>query len=61
MNARNKYDSDLVGFYEFYEKIKRFYDYNYPLYLVPATQEDEEKYYGNYDREDGYEKLKPRE
>ena len=61
VNGRSDYDRELVNFHEFYEKIKRFYDFNYPLYLVPATKEDEEKYYGNYDREDGYEPLKPNE
>jgi hypothetical protein len=61
INGRNYLDKDLRYFYEFYQKIKRFYDFNYPLYLIPATKEDEEMYYGNYDREDGYEPLKPKE
>ena len=59
VNARNKYDRELVNFYEFYEKIKRFYDYNYPLYLVPATKEDEEKYYGDHERGNYYEPISP--
>lgn len=59
VNGRSNDDRDLVNFHEFYQRIRQFYDYNYPLYLIPATQEDEEKYYGNYDREDGYEPLKP--
>lgn len=57
VNARNKYDRVLVDFYDFYEKIKRFYDFNYPLYLIPATKEDEEKYYGNHERGDFYEPI----
>jgi hypothetical protein len=61
VNGRSDYDRKLVNFHEFYQRIKQFYDFNYPLYLVPATKEDEEKYYGNYDREDGYEPLKPNE
>ena len=59
INGRSDDDRKLVLFYEFYEKIKRFYDYNYPLYLVPATQEDEEKYYGNHERGDYYEPISP--
>ena len=61
INGRNYLDKALRNFHEFYQNIKQFYDYNYPLYLVPATKEDEEKYYGNYDREDGYEPLKSNE
>ena len=59
INGRNYLDKSLRYFYEFYQKIKQFYDFNYPLYLVPATQEDEEKYYGNHERGDFYEPLSP--
>ncbi|CAM3922716.1 MULTISPECIES: hypothetical protein [Flavobacterium] len=59
INGRNYDDKALRYFYEFYEKIKRFYDYNYPLYLVPATQEDEEKYYGDHERGNYYEPISP--
>ncbi|WP_445710502.1 hypothetical protein [Flavobacterium sp.] len=59
VNARNQNDRELVEFYEFYEKIKRFYDYNYPLYLLPANQEDREKYYGDHERGNYYEPISP--
>ncbi|MFY8068708.1 MAG: hypothetical protein ACOVMG_01315 [Flavobacterium sp.] len=61
INGRNYLDDALRDFYEFYQKIKMFFDYNYPLYIIPLLLEDKIKYEGDFDNEVDYEPLKPNE